>query len=155
MLIFWWLKMAIKLSKSDVEFIQKQVICRLATITAKKCVPMVRPVWHVFDGENIYFASDPGKPKLHHISLNPNVSVVFDDYDPADWSNLRGIRIQGVALALCGGGEYRRAHELLKGKYPEYRTEEGGWKEGDLPIVKIMPKSFRKWASGKWEKPHD
>ena len=44
------------------------------------------------------------------------------------------------------------AHALLKEKYPEYQTEEGGWKEGDIPIIKITPTSFTKWAQGEWKK---
>ena len=50
------------------------------------------------------------------------------------------------------GKEYVYAHALLKEKYPEYQTEEGGWKEGDIPIIKVMPTSFTKWSQGEWKK---
>jgi hypothetical protein len=40
----------------------------------------------------------------------------------------------------------------LKEKYPEYRTEEGGWKEGEVPIVKVVPLSIARWANGDWTK---
>jgi nitroimidazol reductase NimA-like FMN-containing flavoprotein (pyridoxamine 5'-phosphate oxidase superfamily) len=113
----------------------------------------VRPVWHVYDGENIYFATDPGTVKLKHIKANPKVSIVFDDYGRANWSNLRGIRIQGTAKVLIRGEEYRHAHALLKDKYPEYRTKEGGWGEGEIPIIKIVPQSFGKWSDGEWKEP--
>jgi nitroimidazol reductase NimA-like FMN-containing flavoprotein (pyridoxamine 5'-phosphate oxidase superfamily) len=140
-----------KLSKSDVEFIQQLPIGRLATVT-KECEPVVRPVWPVFDSVFIYFASDPDTPKLEHIEANPEVSMVFDDYDRDNWSNAKGIRIQGEAEILWEGEEYRYAHSLLEEKYPEYRSPEGSWKEGDVPIIKITPTSFSKWASGKWIK---
>jgi nitroimidazol reductase NimA-like FMN-containing flavoprotein (pyridoxamine 5'-phosphate oxidase superfamily) len=143
--------MGIKISKLDKTFIQEMPVGRLATAT-EECEPMVRPIWPVFDGVFIYFASDPDTPKLEQIESNPQVSLVFDDYDPKNWSKIKGIRIQGEAELLWNGEEYRYAHSMLKEKYPEYRTEDGGWKEGELPIIKITPVSFAKWSSGKWTK---
>lgn len=140
-----------KLSKKDVEFMQQLPVCRLATAT-EECEPMVRPVWPVFDGLNIYIASDPDTPKLEQIELNPQVSLVFDDYHRNNWSIIKGIRVQGEAAIMWNGKEYRYAHDLLKEKYPEYRTEEGGWKEGNVPIIKVIPLSYTKWAQGKWTK---
>lgn len=141
--------MSVKLTQSETKFIQQLPVCRVATAT-RNGNPRVRPVWHVYDGICIYFATDPGTIKLRHIKQNPKVSIVFDDYDKENWSNLRGIRVQGTAKILTSGNEYRHAHTLLKGKYPEYRTEEGGWKEGEIPIIKITPKSYGKWADGEW-----
>jgi len=144
--------MGIKLSKSDAAFIKQLPIGRLATAT-EDCEPVVRPVWPVFDGVYIYIASDPDTPKLEQIEANPQVSIVFDDYDPDNWSNFKGVRIQGEAEIMWNGKEYRYAHDLLKEKYPEYRTEDGGWKEGDLPIIKITPTFVNKWSQGKnWKK---
>jgi nitroimidazol reductase NimA-like FMN-containing flavoprotein (pyridoxamine 5'-phosphate oxidase superfamily) len=140
--------MAKRLSKSDVAFIQKLPVSRLATVT-EECEPVVRPVWAIFDGVYVYFASDPDTPKLEHIEANPQVSVVFDDYDKNNWSAIKGIRIQGEAELLWNGEEYRYAYDLLKEKYPEYQTESGGWKEGDVPIVKVTPTSWTKWQTGK------
>jgi len=142
--------LAIKLTSSDVSFIQKLPVSRIATST-RNGNPRVRPVWHIYDGNNVYFASDPGTVKLRHIKENPNVSIVFDDYDRSNWSNLRGIRVQGTAKILYKGKEYRHAHGLLKDKYPEYRTTQGGWKEGEIPIIKITLKSFGKWTDGEWK----
>ena len=130
---------------------QQLPVCRLAT-TTEECEPIVRPVWPVFDGSNIYFASDPDTPKLEQIEANPEVSLVFDDYDKENWSIIKGIRVQGEATIILNGKEYRYAHELLKEKFPEYQTEAGGWKEGDIPIIKVMPTSYTKWAQGKWTK---
>jgi nitroimidazol reductase NimA-like FMN-containing flavoprotein (pyridoxamine 5'-phosphate oxidase superfamily) len=144
-------KMGIRLTKSDKAFIQQLPVCHLATAT-EDCEPIVRPVWSVYDGVYIYFASDPDTPKLDQIDANPQVSVVYDDYDRNNWSTVRGVRIQGEAELLWSGKEYQYAHSLLKEKFPEYRTEEGGWKEGDLPIVKITPTSFARWQEGKWPK---
>ena len=130
---------------------QQLPVCRLATAT-EECEPIVRPVWPVFDGLNIYIASDPDTPKLEQIEANPQVSLVFDDYDKKNWSIIKGVRVQGEAAIMWNGKEYRYAHDLLKEKYPEYQTEEGGWKEGDVPIIKVTSTSFTKWEQGKWTK---
>jgi len=140
--------MGIRLSKSEKTFIKQLPVGHLATAT-EDCEPVVRPVWPVFDGEYFYIASDPDTPKLEHIELNPQVSLAMDDYDKDNWSNLKGIRVQGEAEILWNGEEYRYAHSMLKEKYPEYRTVDGGWKEGEIPIIKITPINFDKWSSGK------
>jgi len=140
-----------ELSKKEIEFVEKLPVCRLATVT-KNCRPMVRPVWPAYDGKNIYIATDLDTPKLKQIEANPEVSLVFDDYDRNEWTSLCGIRFQGSASILTKGEEYRHAHTLLKEKYPEYRTKEGGWKEGEVPIIKIVPTNVRKWANGAWAK---
>jgi nitroimidazol reductase NimA-like FMN-containing flavoprotein (pyridoxamine 5'-phosphate oxidase superfamily) len=139
-----------KLSKSDIAFIQKLPVGRLATAT-EDCEPIVRPVWPVFDGVYFYIASDPDTPKLEQIEGNPQVSLVIDDYDKDNWSNIKGIRVQGEAEILLNGKEYVYAHSLLKEKFPEYQTEDGGWKEGEIPIIKITPTSFNRWQEGKWK----
>jgi nitroimidazol reductase NimA-like FMN-containing flavoprotein (pyridoxamine 5'-phosphate oxidase superfamily) len=136
-----------KLSKAETKFVQQLPVGRLATAT-EDCEPVVRPVWPVFDGVYVYFASDPDTPKLEHIESNPQVSIVFDDYNPDNWSVMRGIRLQGEAEIMWNGEEYRYAHDLLKEKYPEYRSENGSWKEGDLAIVKITPTNYNKWTIG-------
>ena len=139
-----------KFTVSDLTFIRQLPVARVATAT-KSGNPRVRPVWPVFDGKNIYFATDPGTVKLKHIKENFAVSIVFDDYDRYNWSNLKGIRIQGTAKILNSGDEYKYAHALLKEKYPEYRTAEGGWAYGEIPIIKIAPRSFGKWSDGEWK----
>jgi general stress protein 26 len=98
--------MVAKFSKSAVSFMQQLPVCRVAT-SAMDCAPMVRPVWPVFDGKTVYFATDFGTPKLKQIEQNPKVSVIFDDYDRNNWTNLLGIRVQGEASVLLKGEEYR------------------------------------------------
>ena len=142
--------MPLKLTVSDLTFIKQLPVVRVAT-SSKSGNPRVRPVWPVFDGKNIYFATDPGTVKLKHIKENSAMSIVFDDYDRDNWSNLKGIRIQGTAKILNGGDEYKYAHALLKEKYPEYRTAEGGWTYGEIPIIKIVPRSVGNWSDGEWK----
>ena len=92
--------MVLKLSKKDVAFMQQLPVCRLATAT-EECEPIVRPVWPVFDGLNIYIASDPDTPKLEQIEANPEVSLVFDDYDRDNWSIIKASAFK-EKQELCG-----------------------------------------------------
>jgi nitroimidazol reductase NimA-like FMN-containing flavoprotein (pyridoxamine 5'-phosphate oxidase superfamily) len=143
--------MGIRLSKSDIAFIKQLPVCRLATST-EECEPVVRPVWPVFDGANIYIASDPDTPKLEHIEANPQVSLVFDDYDPKNWSTIKGIRVQGEAELLWNGKEYRYAHDLLK-KITLNTQSRRHLEEGDVPIIAVTwYLSLSKWSSGQWKK---
>ncbi len=145
--------MSFKLSKSDAIFVKELPVCRLAT-TTMNCEPMVRPVWPVFDGKNVYIATDAGLPKIKQIENNPKVCVVFDDYDKNHWETLRGVRMQGNAVILWEGEEYKYAHKLLMDKYPEYRPpSELSWKDDEkVPIIKVAPKSVHRWAGGDWAK---
>jgi general stress protein 26 len=112
--------MTLRLSRSEIDFVKKLPVCRLATMT-KDCEPMVRRVWPVFDGKFVYIATDAGLPKVKQIEDNPKVSIIFDDYDRNNWVNLQGVRMQGDAKILWEGEEYRSAHKRLMDKYPEYR----------------------------------
>ncbi|MCW4024740.1 MAG: pyridoxamine 5'-phosphate oxidase family protein [Candidatus Bathyarchaeota archaeon] len=139
-----------KLSKSDAAFIQKLPVGRLATAT-EDCEPIVRPVWPVFDGIYFYIAFEPDSPTLEQLEVNPQVSLVIDDYDRDNWSTAKGICVQGEAEIIWSGKEYQYAHSLLKEKYPAYQTESGSWKEGEVPIIKITTTSYERWQEGKWK----
>ncbi len=51
-------------------------IAWLTTVTPSG-KPAPRPVWFVFDGDDIVVFSQPGTAKLRHITLNPEVSFNF------------------------------------------------------------------------------
>lgn len=52
-------------------------IAWLTTVTPKGR-PAPRPVWFVFDGEDVLVFSRPGTAKLKHIQENPEVSFHFN-----------------------------------------------------------------------------
>ncbi len=52
-------------------------IAWLTTVTPSG-KPAPRPVWFVFDGDDIVLFSQPGTAKLRHITLNPEVSFHFN-----------------------------------------------------------------------------
>ena len=53
----------------------------LATV-APDGAPSVRPVWFVWDGENVVVFSQPNAAKVRHIAANPRVCLHLD---PDEW----------------------------------------------------------------------
>jgi PPOX class probable F420-dependent enzyme len=99
---------------------------RLATANAAGR-PLVVPVCFAFDGAAIYSAVDD-KPKLtrnlrrlRNIAENPHASLVVDAWDE-DWTRLAWVIVEGGAEVVRGGAGFTRALELLRAKYPQYRT---------------------------------
>lgn len=73
-----------------IEDVPKAVVARVSTVNARN-EPNCTPVWPVFDGKKVYFATDPGTQKLKNLRRNPGIAVTFDDYDKKDWSKTFGI----------------------------------------------------------------
>lgn len=133
------------LKPSEVRFIKRARVMRLATIT-REGFPHLVPLCHVFDGENIYFATDYGTKKVENIKNNPRVAALFDEYKEP-WSRLKGIMIQGRAEILESGDEFRKAARLLKRKFKYYEREPyGPIEEGEVLIVKIVPERAVSWG---------
>ncbi|MCI0486255.1 MAG: TIGR03668 family PPOX class F420-dependent oxidoreductase [Blastocatellia bacterium] len=142
--------MALEIDDSTREFIRDHRIARLATADAD-AQPAVVPVCYAFDGANIYSPIDE-KPKsvaavrlkrVRNIEANGRVSLVIDDYSE-DWSKLVYVIINGVADMIGpDAGEHARAVELLREKYPQYRSMRI---ENSL-IVKITPLRIKRWSA--------
>ncbi len=134
-------------------FIETNRVARMATVDAAGC-PHIVPICYAYDGSRFYSAVDE-KPKrveanmlrrLVNIRGNPRVCVIFDEYDE-DWSRLRFIIIHGIARIEIGGDEHNRALNLLRKKYPQYRTMTLA--EGVNPVIAITPTKIVSW--GKFE----
>jgi PPOX class probable F420-dependent enzyme len=117
--------------RHDLEFLRHARVGRLATASPAG-EPHVIPICFVLDGSTIYSAID-AKPKrvaprrlrrLQNIAANPRTMLLVDDYDE-DWSRLRYVQASGRADVLDSGPERERALELLREKYPQYRTMPG------------------------------
>jgi PPOX class probable F420-dependent enzyme len=98
-------------------------VARLATVGADGR-PHVVPICFALDGDTLYTAVDE-KPKatrklrrLANIEANPRVDVVIDHWDE-DWTRLWWVRLAGTARVV---EHDERALELLRAKYPQYRT---------------------------------
>jgi PPOX class probable F420-dependent enzyme len=119
-------------------------VARLATVTSDGR-PHVVPIVFALDGEVVYTAVD-GKPKssarlqrLANIEANPRVSILVDHYAD-DWSQLWWVRADGVATVVSDGPQFERGVELLRAKYPQYRTV-----SLDGPVIAVTVEKWSSW----------
>jgi PPOX class probable F420-dependent enzyme len=112
--------------------------------------PHVIPICFVFDGMYFYSPIDE-KPKrvttrklkrLRNIRENPRVSLVIDRYDE-NWAKLAYILIFGKARVLVSGDKHRKAVNLLRRKYPQYRF----MAIDQRPLIVIRPTRMAGWGS--------
>jgi len=121
---------------------------RLATADAA-ARPLVVPVCFAFDGTALYSAVDD-KPKrtrqlrrLRNVAENPQASLLVDVWDE-DWTRLAWVRVDGRADVLAGGGDFTRALELLRTKYPQYRAMD---LERDGAVLRLRADRVRCWRA--------
>ena len=115
------------LTKAQRTFIERLRVGRLATAD-KNCAPHVVPVCFAYMEKCLYVGIDEkpkvGSPKalkrLQNIRENPQVAVVFDEYDE-DWSRLGWVLFRGHAAILERGDEHAQAQNLLRNRYPQLR----------------------------------
>ena len=140
-----------ELSEGIKAFIQSGRVARMATVDADGC-PHIVPICYAYDGSRLYSAVDK-KPKrveatllrrLVNIRGNPRICVIIDEYDE-DWSRLRFIIIHGTAAIEPAGAEHRRAINLLRNKYPQYRTMI--LEEVVNPVIAITPTKVVSWGN--------
>jgi PPOX class probable F420-dependent enzyme len=86
------------------------------------------PVCFGLRGDTVYIAIDE-KPKtgdytrlrrLRNIAANPQVQLLFDEYDDTDWSRLRYVQLRGTARIIERGEEHDGAVALLRHRYQQY-----------------------------------
>jgi PPOX class probable F420-dependent enzyme len=111
--------------------------------------PHVIPICFVFDGKQFFSPIDE-KPKrtvpdklkrIKNIAENPNVALVIDHYEE-DWRKLSYVLIIGKARILLSGKSHRRAVQLLRRKYPQYRR----MVIETRPMIVITPKRIVSWG---------
>jgi PPOX class probable F420-dependent enzyme len=104
-------------------------VARLATADASGR-PHLVPIVFALDGETILSAVD-AKPKrttalrrLANVAANPQVAILVDHYDDADWGALWWARADGQGRVLDPAvPEARRAVELLAQRYAQHRAQ--------------------------------
>jgi PPOX class probable F420-dependent enzyme len=136
------------LSPEDRAFLHQARVGHLATASAEG-EPHVVPVCFVFDGTYLYSAID-AKPKrvtasrlrrLQNLRANPRASLLVDRYDE-DWTRLRYVLVAGRAEILETGPDRERALDLLREKYPQYRSMA---EFGQGPVIRLTPKRVTSW----------
>jgi PPOX class probable F420-dependent enzyme len=118
-------------------------VARLATADDYRR-PHLVPIVFALDGAVIYTAVD-AKPKsttalrrLANIAVNPQVSVLVDEYDD-DWTQLWWARADGLARVLDVG---TAASELLAARYWQYRDA-----PPNGPFVAITVQHWSGWSA--------
>ncbi|MEQ7124699.1 TIGR03668 family PPOX class F420-dependent oxidoreductase [Actinopolymorpha sp. B11F2] len=83
-------------------------------------------------------------PRLHRLRLiaaNPQVSILVDQYDDADWTRLWWVRGDGVAHILDTPEESAEARSWLAAKYAQYAAEPPAG-----PVIRIEVARWSGWA---------
>jgi nitroimidazol reductase NimA-like FMN-containing flavoprotein (pyridoxamine 5'-phosphate oxidase superfamily) len=131
-----------KLTAKEKDFVQCLRVARVATVTSDS-VPHNVPVCPLFENNKIYFGTERGARKMRNIEVNPNVTVVFDDYTEA-WEYIRGVMFQGKARVV-NAKEFQRFRKKIYAKYSQYerRSPLG---DRDSAIVEVTPTRKFSWG---------
>jgi PPOX class probable F420-dependent enzyme len=138
-----------RLGRKILSFIHSARVAHLATADAHG-QPHVIPICFVFDGNYFYSPIDE-KPKrtapqklkrVKNIRENAQVALVIDHYDE-DWRKLGYILVIGKARVLLSGVKHRKAVNLLRRKYPQYRF----MAIDQRPLIVIRPTRMITWGA--------
>jgi nitroimidazol reductase NimA-like FMN-containing flavoprotein (pyridoxamine 5'-phosphate oxidase superfamily) len=139
--------------RNVISFLDSSFIARIATSNSQG-EPYISPIYFANDKNAIFFATETSTMKYKLISVNPRVAIVIDTFD-ASWlhsdnkkisTKERAVVIRGNAKIFTDGEskEYSVMYQRLFDKYPDYREQ--GWKKGESPIVKVIPKKVISWG---------
>lgn len=132
-----------RLKRSVARLVMWERVCRVATVGEHR-VPHLVPVCHVVVDGKVCFASGTDGRKVLNLRENPRVAVGVDLYSD-DWTNLKGVMIQGTAQLIERGPRFRRIRRLLYAKYPQY-PDEAALDESDSVIVEVTPDHVLTWG---------
>jgi PPOX class probable F420-dependent enzyme len=133
----------VRLSKKVAKLIANERVCRVATAGAEGR-PHLVPVCHVLAGDRIYFGSGDDGRKAKNLEANPQIAVTVDLYSD-DWSQLRGVMVQGTARLIERGPRFKRARARLYAKYPQY-AKEAALSPSDSVVVEVTPTHVFTWG---------
>ena len=132
-----------RLSKKVAKLIASERVCRVAT-TGAEGRPHLVPVCHVLAGDKIYFGSGDDARKVKNLRDNPQIAITVDLYSD-DWSQLRGVMVQGTARLIERGPRFKQARARLYAKYPQY-SKEAALSPSDSVIVEVTPTHVFTWG---------
>src|SRR5262245_29384851 len=138
-----------RLTRGALRLIRSARVAHLATAD-RNGQPHVIPICFVFDGKYFYSPIDekpkrtaPGKLKrLRNIGENPQVSIIVDHYEE-DWRKLSYVLVSGKARVLLRGTRHRKAVNLLRRKYAQYRS----MAIDQRPLIVIRPTRAVTWGA--------
>lgn len=113
-------------------------VMRLATVRPDGW-PQATTVAYANDGLTLYFACDPDGQKVANIRQCNKVSATIDR-DYADWNQIRGLSLGGVAQVVTDTEERLRAQALLKRKFPQWAEMPEPEDPALIAFVKVVPR---------------
>jgi PPOX class probable F420-dependent enzyme len=132
-----------RLNKKVAKLIANERVCRVAT-TGAEGRPHLVPVCHVLAGDKIYFGSGDDGRKVKNLEANPQIAITVDLYSD-DWSQLRGVMVQGTARIIERGPRFKQARARLYAKYPQY-SKEAAISPSDSVVVEVTPTHVFTWG---------
>ena len=132
-----------RLTKKIAKLIGSERVCRVATAGAEGR-PHLVPVCHVLAGDKIYFGSGDDGRKVKNLRDNPQIAVTIDLYSD-DWSQLRGVMVQGTARLVERGSRFKQARSRLYAKYAQY-AKEAAISPSDSVVVEVTPTHVFTWG---------
>jgi PPOX class probable F420-dependent enzyme len=133
----------VRLTKKVAKLIANERVCRVAT-AGSEGHPHLVPVCHVLAGDKIYFGSGDDAHKVKNLKANPQIAVTIDLYSD-DWSQLRGVMVQGTARLIERGPRFKQARSRLYAKYPQY-SKEAAISPSDSVVVEVTPTHVFTWG---------
>jgi nitroimidazol reductase NimA-like FMN-containing flavoprotein (pyridoxamine 5'-phosphate oxidase superfamily) len=104
-----------KLSKKVSKLIARERVCRVATTDADD-----------------------------NLRQNPHIALTIDLYSE-EWSQLRGVTVQGTATLIERGPRFKQVRARLYEKYPQY-PEDSALATSDSVIVEVTPRHVFSWG---------
>ena len=131
------------MTKKVAKLIAAERVCRVATAGGDGQQHLV-PVCHVLAGDKIYFGSGDDARKVKNLRDNPHIAITIDLYSE-DWSQLRGVMVQGTARLIERGPRFKQARSRLYAKYPQY-SKEAAISPSDSVVVEVTPTHVFSWG---------
>jgi nitroimidazol reductase NimA-like FMN-containing flavoprotein (pyridoxamine 5'-phosphate oxidase superfamily) len=135
--------MTMRLKKKVAQLIERERVCRVATVSAEG-MPHLVPICAVVADGKIYFGSGNDARKVKNLAGNPRIAVTVDLYSD-DWAHIKGVMVQGTSALIARGPRFRKLRGLLYRKYPQYATE-AAMEESDSVIVEVTPTAVFAWG---------
>ena len=132
-----------RLTKKVAQLIERERVCRVATVNGQG-MPHLVPVCHVVNDGRLYFGSGDDARKVKNLTSNTRVAVTVDLYSD-DWAHIKGVMVQGQAKLIARGPRFRKIRTLLYRKYPQYASD-AAIEESDSVVVEVTPRAVFSWG---------
>jgi hypothetical protein len=96
------------------DYLRAHTVMTLATQGAEG--PWAAAVFYASDGFTLYWLSVPSSRHSVNLARSPYVAATIQEND-SDWSQIKGVQLQGVACEISGDEE-NRARERYGEKFP-------------------------------------